>query len=172
MSKVDSLAILPGNGERGIELPSFRQLKRRFESNCRGRRAGRIEQYFMPHEDQKLGRSGCAEVDSGSWGRQQKIQIYVNGICADGNVDMKCIHIDVVLFPGKIFSLPGEFQSGQIRNGTVGGMISGQPLWVIQSKRSRRRGYVKLRVQHFLRCVGCIHGYGDWPRPSRLRPGG
>ena len=49
----------------------------------------------------------------------------IDGVGTLGNIEMKGIHVDVVLLPGEFFSVRRKLQTGDIGDGTVGGVVGG-----------------------------------------------
>ncbi len=88
----------------------------------------------------------------------------IYGVSTLGNVQVKRVHVDVILLPRKFLIVPAKAKSSEIGNGTVRGVVRGQPLRVVERERTGGSGYVEVGMEYLLRRVGGVDVNCDGPR--------
>ena len=125
-----------------------------------------IEQHLIPTDDRHfVGRGGTGREAAFEGRGRKEVEFGIHFSLAGWNVDVKGEAVEQIAPPLQGFAAGGEFKAGQVNDGTVGGMLAGNPLRVIERQVARAGGNFQPGVEDFAGSRSGVHkdGYG-WRR--------
>ena len=150
------------NRKRGAEFPAVGHEDFGFISQLLCRDAGRIEDHFIPFEDQQL--VSCRNAI--------RFNVVVFGFetaDAGGDFQMEGVHIQQIALPRNGLAVRLEFEAGEACDGPIGSVLAGNPFGIVKRQRPRFDGNDFVSAQELLLSPGCV--YRDRDRLAGQRGG-
>jgi hypothetical protein len=156
------ISILARDGKGRAEFPAFGELETGRVIDIVRLESRGIKQNLVPTNDSELvggrGTSGKSTFEGGG-GKEIEFSGYF--VYAGGNLHMQSEAVLQIATPFQGLAGDGKFQSGEIDDGTVRGMFTGNPFRIVEGKVAGTGGNLQGRVENLAGRGSGVNGNGD-----------